>query len=491
MSRQTRTEPIIEYHDVSVAFGPTRALSNINFSVSPGEIVGLLGHNGAGKSTLFNVTSGAIAASSGSFKVEGQDVGTQLTPRGAVERGITIIHQEPALVPNLSVLDNLFLARRRQRGISRRTEALRALTRVGADVRLDMPVDALSLGQRQLVSLARGILSGDMKILLLDEPTAALGKAETDALHELIKDFAAEGIAVIYVSHRLPDIMEVCTRIVVLRAGGLAVDGPREEFTPERLAKALVPELRQAELIDTTPGDEVLRVQTLAGPVTAHAGEVIGLFGMAGGEQFELAASLGGAGMPTEYELAKEHVKVRHPGQAMRMRVFFVPPDRDRDGLIASETAKDNVLLPWYGGDNRGWWISERTGGAVYGRAREALDIQGPSGNAEISQFSGGNRQKHLLARWLYPSEPKLLILSQPTQGVDVGAKLDIVDAVRSAAKQGAAVVVASSESDEIASMCDRSYVLLGGCQSLVEQTENFNSALLAELLSLAELSTI
>lgn len=482
----TTSENRLEYEDVSVSFGATKALSNVSFSVREGEIVGLLGHNGAGKSTLFNVTSGAVSASSGSVRIDGHGVGGDLSPRKAAELGITVIHQEPALAPNLSVLDNLFLSRRVQRGTDKKEEARRALARVGADVPLDMPVDSLSLGDRQLVDLARGVLSGDMKILLLDEPTAALGKTETDFLHALIRDFAAQGVAVVYVSHRLPDIMEVCTRIVVLRAGELVVDDPTDTFSPERLAKALVPDLRQAKTIETSPGGAVLAYDAPGGEIAVRSGEVVGLFGMAGGEQFEIAARLGGAGDQTEYEFLGEKIRVSHPRQAMRRGIFFVPPDRDKEGLIATETAKDNVLFPWYG-EKGGWWVSQKTGRVAYERARRKLDIQGPDGNAEIAQFSGGNRQKHLLARWIYPAEPELLILSQPTQGVDVGAKLDIVEAVRTAARDGAAVVVVSSESDEIASMCDRSYVLTESCVSSIDSSADFNTDLLSELLSTNE----
>ncbi|MCI2264324.1 sugar ABC transporter ATP-binding protein [Sediminivirga luteola] len=480
--------PRLEYESVTVDFGATRALSEISFSVRPGEIVGLLGHNGAGKSTLFNVTSGVIGATSGSFRVDGVNVGGDLSPRQAAELGITIIHQEPALAQNLTVLDNLFLARPAGAGADRKKKARAALEAVGADIPLDMPVDALGLGQRQLVDLARGMLAGEMKVLLLDEPTAALGKAETDALHALIRNFAERGVAVVYVSHRLPDIMEVCTRIVVLRGGELVVDDAAAGFTADRLARALVPELRDAEFIETVPGAEAFRIDTPGGPVTAREGEVVGLFGMAGGEQFALAASLAGVDGAAEYELRGARVRVASPRQAIKRGVFYVPPDRDTEGLIASETAKDNVMLPWFGATGgRGWWISDQTGAEVYRKARRALDIRGPAGDAEVSQFSGGNRQKHLLARWLYPARPGLLVLAQPTQGVDVGAKLDIVDAARTAARDGATVLVVSSESDEIASMCDRAYCLLGGRIREVGRAGDFNAALLAGLLSLAE----
>lgn len=479
----------LAYTGVTVDFGATRALEDIEFAVAPGEIVGLLGHNGAGKSTLFNVTTGVIGASSGGFNIDGVTIDRRLTPREAAQLGITVIHQEPALAPNMSVLENLFLARKAPGAAERRTRAREALATVGAELPLDMPVETLSLGERQLVDLARGLLSGEMKVLLLDEPTAALGRAETDALHNLIRSFAARGVTVVYVSHRLPDIMEVCTRIVVLRGGRVVVDGPASGFTPAKLAEALVPDLRSLDFTHVEPGREVMSVSTPGGPVVARAGEVVGLFGMAGGEQFEIAAQLAGASAsPQTYQLDGETCRFSSPGQAIRRGVFFVPPDRDTEGLIASETALDNVMLPWYAaGPSRGWWVSSRSGAEVYAHAREALDIRGPSADAEVSQFSGGNRQKHLLARWLYPAEPVLLILAQPTQGVDVGAKLDIVEAARAAAGRGAAVIVASSESDEIASMCDRAYTVLGNRLAQVPRSASFNADLLTSLLTIAE----
>lgn len=478
----------IAFTGVTVDFGATRALDDVSFEVAPGEIIGLLGHNGAGKSTLFNVSTGVISATSGSFEVDGTRIERSLKPREAAELGITVIHQEPALAPNMSVIENLFLARPTPSPNERRRMASEALAAVGAQLPLDMPVEALSLGERQLVDLARGLLSGEMKVLMLDEPTAARGKAETESLHRLIREFAAKGIAVLYVSHRLPDILEVCTRIIVLRGGRLVVDGRTEEFTPAKLASALVPDLRSLDFTHVEPGAEVLSLDTPGGTIHARAGEVVGLFGMAGGEQFDFAAQLGGAREPCRFRLDGKEVRVASPAQAIKRSVFFVPPDRDTDGLIASETAHDNVMLPWYGKTrSRGWWVSSASGLDVYSHAREALDIRGPGAAAEVSQFSGGNRQKHLLARWLYPAKPRLLILSQPTQGVDVGAKLDIVEAARAAAAGGAAVIVASSESDEIASMCDRAYTVLGDHITELPRSESFNEDLLSSLLALAD----
>ncbi|MBO1900714.1 sugar ABC transporter ATP-binding protein [Leucobacter weissii] len=480
------------FDGVTVDFGATRALDGIAFDVAPGEIVGLLGHNGAGKSTLFNVTTGVIGATAGGFSVDGHRIDGRLSPREAAALGIAVIHQEPALAPNMTVLDNLFLARDAPRGAARLERAREALATVGAQLPLDMPVEALGLGERQLVDLARGLLSGELKVLMLDEPTAALGKAETEALHALIRDFAARGVSVLYVSHRLPDILEVCTRIVVLRGGRLVVDGAAADFTPAKLAEALVPDLRSLDFSHVEAGAQILAFDTPGGTIAARAGEVVGLFGMAGGEQFQIAAQLAGAAEhPREYALHGDRVRFRSPAAAIRRGVFYVPPDRETEGLVASETGIDNVMLPWYAqGGSRGWWVSGTAGAEIYDRARTALDIRGPAGTAEVSQFSGGNRQKHLLARWLYPAEPELLILSQPTQGVDVGAKLDIVEAARAAAHAGAAVLVASSESDEIASLCDRAYTVLGDRLTPLPRTETFNEDLLASLLALAGPST-
>lgn len=477
--------PRLELVGLTVEFGATTALADIDIAIAPGEIVGLLGHNGAGKTTLFNVVSGVISASAGSVLLDGTVFGPVITPAEAAAHGITVIHQEPALAPNLTVFDNLFLARPGRFRASSRVRAREALDRVGSSAALEVPVEALSLGQRQLVDLARGMLGSDMRLLLLDEPTAALGKKETEALHGLIRRLADEGVAVIYVSHRLPDILDVCTRAIVLRGGRLAVDRPTAEFTPATLAEALVPDLREVTLSHTEPGAERIAVADYG--VSARSGEVVGVFGMAGGEQFDLAARLGGAGPAIQCSLDGVAIEIASPRGALRRRVYSVPPDRDTDGLLGGQSAIDNVLLPWFGrAVGSSWWITPKTGSEIYDRARSELHILGPGSRAEISQYSGGNRQKHLLARWMYPSPPEVLVLAQPTQGVDVGARLDIVDAVRAAAAAGAAVIVCSSESDEIASMCDRSYVVVGERTAAVPRTPEFNEDLLSALLELA-----
>ncbi|WP_193597297.1 ATP-binding cassette domain-containing protein [Microbacterium sp. YJN-G] len=484
--------PPLALERVGVDFGATRALHDVSLAFAPGEIVGLLGHNGAGKSTLFNVVSGALRATAGSIRVAGEEVGPRPTPREMADCGIAVIHQEPALAHNLSVLDNIFLGQEHliERGRGE-AQARAALARVGADLELHEAVATLGLGERQLVDLARGIVRGDMRVLLLDEPTAALGRAETDALHALIRQLAADGVAVIYVSHRLPDILDVCERIVILRAGRVQEDGPASLYDGAALARALAPELAEdagTARRSSSPVRATLELSGIFTGVTVGEGEVLGLFGMAAGRQFEILESLFGLHGRYRFTLDGTEIVVTSPSAAVARGVHLVPGDRERDGLITGQRAIDTVFLPWYSRmRGRGAWIGGRTGEAEYAAARADFQVVGPVGSAPIDEFSGGNRQKHLIARWASVRRPRLLLLAQPTQGVDVGARKDIARAVHAIAQQGTTVLVASSESDEIDLLCDRAVVIADTHFTTIERGEDFSGALLASLLGLAE----
>ncbi|MDR2373565.1 MAG: sugar ABC transporter ATP-binding protein [Bifidobacteriaceae bacterium] len=474
--------------DLTVEFGATRAVNKVTLEIQPGEIVGLLGHNGAGKSTIVNVASGALAWTSGQIRIDGAPIPRGSSPRSIAELGVTVIHQEPALAGNLSVLTNLFLGRRRSGALTaRRQRAQAALREVGGEsIPLDVPVSTLSLGQRQLVDLARGALSGEIRVLMLDEPTAALGVAETASLHALIRSYAKKDAAVVYISHRLVDILDVCQRIVVLESGEVVLDRSAAGLSLAELSQALAPGVVHQELVGTARAEEVVRVDLPGGRIDARAGEVVGLFGMAGGEQLTVLESLFGVGPKLPTWLDGQPHTPKRPGDALRRGIFMVPPDRDRDGLLADFSGKTNVMLPWLRGSKSAWWFDRRTGASIYQNSREVLNVQGPGGEVPVTTFSGGNRQKHLLARWMFPAKPRLLLLGQPTQGVDVGAKVDIVRAVRLLAADGVCVLVASSENDEIASMCDRAYVLRDGRVAPVERGPEMATALLDALLQLS-----
>ncbi|MCC4269076.1 ATP-binding cassette domain-containing protein [Microbacterium schleiferi] len=476
----------LEFLDTTVNFGATRALSALSFSIGAGEIVGLLGHNGAGKSTVLNVATGAVPLTSGRIMLDGQELPQPLTPTAASGLGLAVIHQEPALASNLSVLDNLLLMKKVGGGKRhRRAAAEGALRRVDPvqSITLEQPVSSLSLGERQMVDLARTSLSGELRVLFLDEPTAALGDRETKALHGLVRDAAARGTTVIYVSHRLPDILDVCDRIIVLRAGALVADQRTADMTTRSLAHALAPDLEDEVTFVTEPGSTVLEVGSGRQQFGFRGGEIVGLFGMAGGPQFRLLDALFGLGDPVDARMNGGAYRPKDPNDAIAKGVHLVPRDREMDGLIPALSGYDNVALPWLSRRrNRGDSLAES-----YRLARRTLHIIGPGGHAPIAEFSGGNRQKHLLARWMFPVAPAVLLLSQPTQGVDISAKRDIREAVRRLASAGCAVLVASAETDEIATLCGRAYVLGGRGSRELPLTADFDSRLLATLLDLSD----
>lgn len=474
--------------DLTVDYGATRALAHVSARIEAGQIVALLGHNGAGKSTLFNIISGASRPTSGQLAIDGVVLKAGLSPIQAAEMGVTVIHQEPALIPNLSVLDNICLARPRQTSRKdRRSAAETALARTGLAIKLDALVSSLDIAQRQLVELARGIYGGATGLLLLDEPTASLGRAETEALHALIREFAEEGTAVVYVSHRLPDILDVCTRILVLRGGELVLDADSDGFTPAQLADALVPGIEQPEFVAHTVHTGGLSVPEKR--IIAGRGEVVGLFGMAAGDQFRMLEQIAGVQKPSLRIVVDDiDMTLRDPADAIRHGVVLIPADRERDGLLSTMTAAENVMLPWFAhGRSRGWWVTSRSGARLYARARRELGIHGPGPKAPIEQFSGGNRQKHLIARWLYPGNPQVVLMAQPTQGVDVGARREIVSVVRTAAESGVVVLVASAESDEITAICDRAYVVVGDRTEEVRRGDDFDARLMGSLLQMAQ----
>ncbi|MCI1254291.1 MAG: sugar ABC transporter ATP-binding protein [Bifidobacterium tibiigranuli] len=482
---------------VVVDFGVNRAIDHVTMDIQPGEIVGLLGHNGAGKSTILNLASGAIRWTAGSVRIDGQEIANGSTPRDFSQAGVAVIHQEPSLIHSLSVFDNMCLGHRFSASMTngrKRELVSSALADLGIDVGIDSPAGTLTIGQRQMVDLARSTMSSSVRVLLLDEPTAALGAAETEELHALIRKFASEGTSVIYVSHRLPDILDICGRIIVLNTGRMIMDSPASSLSLQDLSNALAPGLKKtAKVAPEHIGAPVLDIRMAHGEVHAAKGEVIGLFGMASGEQFSLAADLFGLGSPQErdeasFTLADKEYAPANPVAAIRNGVFYVPPDRDVEGLIADFPAKTNILMPWYRKLGSSWHVSGNFGEDMYRQCREDLQIIGPDGKTPIGQFSGGNRQKHLLARWMMPAKADVLVMAQPTQGVDIGAKDDIVRAVRRKAGEGACILVASSETDEIVSMCDRAYVILG--DRVLEYTgDDLNDEnLLQGLLSLAHI---
>jgi ABC-type sugar transport system ATPase subunit len=481
---------LLRLEGIHVVFGGTTALVDETFEVRPGEIVGLLGHNGAGKSTLVNVASGAVRPQRGTMIVDDRLVALRGDPHGMEQSGIKVIHQEPALADNLSIYDNITLGRDEEslpRG-RRRKRAREALALLGSTLDVDRPVGSLEFGEKQIVDLARA-LSTSLRVLFLDEPTGALGQKEADRLHDLLRTLAAQDRGIVYISHRLRDILSVCTRLVVLRGGRVVLDRPASGFGLAELSEALAPGLKQIERREHALNGErpTLSLAWHNQRLEFAPGEITGLFGMAAGPQFRLCEALFGVRGQIEADLDGVRFAPRSPRDAIANGVYYVSANRDRDGLLSAMSALDNLLLPWLDRHRKFGIFSHSKAAVVYDRARRALNIRGGHMDAPAGALSGGNRQKLVVGRWLYGDRPKALLLSQPTQGVDVGARTDIAVALRRLAEEGVAILVASSEADEIALLCDRSFICEGQRWVISKRGRDWEERLLQGLVRQAD----
>lgn len=490
--RSDAAEPILTLENIHVQFGGITALHDESFSVYPGEIIGLLGHNGAGKSTLVNVATGAIHPQRGSMRVNGRGIAPLGDPRGIEHAGIKVIHQEPALAETLSVADNISLGRSEEwlSPNQRRGYARNALHLLGSNMNVDRPVSSLEFGEKQIVDLARA-LSTDLKVLFLDEPTGALGQHEADRLHALLRKLASQGRGIVYVSHRLRDILEVCTRLVVLRGGRVVLNQPAHTFTVAKLSEALAPGLRKPEAAAARVGGDLsLTVRQHAQELAFRRGEIVGLFGMAAGPQFTLLERLFGVGEPVQAALSGSAYRPAAPRDAIRQGVYYVSANREREGLVKHMSALDNLVLPWLARHRTGFAYSHAKAAAIFQRAKESLNIRGGHMDGPVSALSGGNRQKVVLGRWIFGDRPNVLLLSQPTQGVDVGARLDIANALRNLTRNGVTVLVASSEADEIELLCDRAYTCFGDYWPESGASADWSESLLKSLVERVSVTT-
>lgn len=484
-ARAGSAEPILTLDGIHVSFGGIVALRDESFAVRPGEIVGLLGHNGAGKSTLVNVATGAVRPQRGSMTIDGERASVLGNPSEIEKAGVKVIHQEPALAQFLSVADNITLGRREEwlSSAERRAFSRRALSLIGSTIDVDRPVSTLEFGEKQIVDLARA-LSTDLKVLFLDEPTGALGQQEADRLHDLLRKLAAEGRGIVYVSHRLRDILSVCTRLVVLRGGEVVLDEPAADFTVARLSEALAPDMRQADRPAPSEATEVaLTVKRGNQELQFRKGQITGLFGMAAGPQFTLLEQLFGTSGSVDASLFGQPLDVRGPRDAIRNGIYYVSANREREGLLQHMSSLDNLVLPWIDQYKNGPFVSHDKAAATYRKAEKSLNIRGGHMDGLVSALSGGNRQKVVLGRWIFGDRPNVLLLAQPTQGVDVGARLDIARALQELAETGVTVLVASSESDEIELLCSRSYTCHGENWSESTTTAGWSEILLKSLV--------
>ncbi|MDI1336335.1 MAG: sugar ABC transporter ATP-binding protein [Lacunisphaera sp.] len=479
----TPPQPLLTLRRVAKNFGGVRALRGVDFDLHAGEVHALLGENGAGKSTLIKVATGAHTPDSGEIIVGGRSL-SGLTPALAQQLGIACIYQQPALFPDLTVAENIGLRLEHGRALrridwpARRTQAATLLVRVGATIAPDAEVGTLSMPEQQLVEIACAVGAG-ARIVIMDEPTAALTQREQERLFTVVRELRAAGTGVIYISHRLEEIFALADRVTVLRDGESVGTHPVAAMDQAALIKLMVG--REVSQLyppaESPPGDVVLALQNTgcaAGGVRdvsleVRAGEVLGLAGLVGAGRTELARVLFGitpadAG---EIRLNGQVVTIASPPEAIARGIAYVPEDRRRHGVILEMPIAQNMTMAIHSRLFPGAWLrdgAERTLALDYVRdlAVKCAGCDAPGGS-----LSGGNQQKVSLARWL-ATKPRVLILDEPTQGVDVGAKSEIHKIIRRLAKEGLAVIMISSDLPEVLGMSDRIGVMRGGTLTAV-----------------------
>ena len=474
--------PALEMRGISKTFPGVRALREVRLTAWAGEVMALMGENGAGKSTLMKILSGAYQADpGGDILVDGRSV-TIGRPQAARALGIAIIYQELALAPNLTVAENIHLGDEIARAgrIDRRAmnEACRpVLERLGVPFKPETMVAGLSIAEQQLVEIARA-LHRRSRILVLDEPTTALSARETDRLFALIRQLRAEGIALIYISHRMAEVYELADRVTVLRDGSFAGSLTRDELSPDAIVRMMVGrDLSSFYTKEHDPaaarGDAVLEVRDLNDggarvrpcSFTLHRGEVLGLAGLVGAGRTELARLIYGADRPAggTVHLEGRRLAVTSPKQSLDAGIAYLTEDRKGLGLFLDMSCGENINLGVIERDARGGVVLDRA------RARQrstnafkGLRVRAASPLVQVGSLSGGNQQKVLIAR-LLETNPKVLILDEPTRGIDVGAKSEIYRLIDDLAKRGLGVLVISSEMAEIVGICDRVLVMREG----------------------------
>jgi ABC-type sugar transport system ATPase subunit len=467
--------PGLEFRDVRKSFGAVHALRGVSFGVAEGEAHALVGENGAGKSTLLKILAGVLRPDTGTLAWKDERLELS-SPHDALERGIGMVYQEMSCFPNLTVAGNIFAGREivrhgrlREREMHARTRAI--LEELHLPIDPDTRAESLSAAHRQLLQVARA-LAFECRILVLDEPTAALTDAEADHLFAVLARLKRRGTTLLYVSHRLPEVFRLCDRITVLRDGHHAGTFERRDVTSDRIVTAMVgrdlpPRTRHQA---TAPGEPALEVRGLTRRPYFHGvslsvspGDIVGLFGLVGSGRSELLETVFGLSSPEAGGVLVEGrpVSIRSARDAARCGIALVPEERQRQGLFFNLTVRHNLMLP-----------SRAASGALLIRPdverREAESllqawrIKAPTVDVLPDALSGGNQQKVVLAKWL-ATRPRVLLLDEPTKGVDIGAKFEIHEIVRRQAAAGAACLVASSDLPEVLALCNRIVVMREG----------------------------
>lgn len=472
------SQPILEMRAISKRFPGVIALANVDLAVSTGEVVALAGENGAGKSTLMKILGGVYRPDGGEIFVDGRQVQFR-TVADATACGIGFVHQELNILDNLTVSENVFLGREPTWArflIDRKklaSDTQRYISKLGLDVDPDTPIRELSLAQQQMVEIAKA-LSLNARIVIMDEPTSSLTLTETGNLLSVISSLRDEGVSVIYISHRLGEIRQIADRVVVLRDGSNVGTLEKSDIDHERIVRLMVGRDIEKFYAQGSAGSqasfaEVRGLRTKRYPRNPVSfdigkGEILGIAGLVGAGRSEVAQALFGVDASDEATVSLEGrtIKIRSARDAIRNGIYLVPEDRRLAGLIVNWTVRENITLPALPKYCSGGLISKTREGKTAREMCERLNVKAPSIETKAENLSGGNQQKVVLAKWL-SLDPKLLIFDEPTRGIDVGAKSEIYQLMRDLAASGVAIMMISSDMEEILGESDRIAVMHEG----------------------------
>ena len=482
MTAPALPEVVLAARNVAKSYGQIHALKGVNFDIHRGQVTTLFGENGAGKSTLMKVLSGVIQPTSGEILLDGLPVSFE-NSTDARNRGISIIHQELSLAPNLSVRDNVFMGREitGPTGVDFTEEdaqVRRLMAELEEDIDPGTPVEDLRLGQQQIVEIARA-LSVDSRILIMDEPTSALSATEVEVLFKVIRDLTSKGVSIVYISHHLEEALQITDHAVVLRDGTMTAYAPRAEIDLNWIVRNMVGDnydLGSPPLV--SPGEVALSIRNLTVPdpkgghytvvdklsLDVRAGEIVCIYGLMGAGRTELLETVAGRLRASSGEVVLMGQEVSHLSIAQRIArgLALVPEDRQRDGLVQTMTVGQNLSLASIAAFTRGLFTNRKAETALIDRTIREVTVKTTGGTAAIGSLSGGNQQKVVIGKML-ATRPKVILLDEPSRGIDIGAKAEVFRLLAEGAKRGLAVVYSTSEVGECLSVAHRIIVMHKG----------------------------
>ena len=467
----------IEMKGINKSFGSNQVLKDAGFYLADGEVHALMGENGAGKSTLMKILTGVYDRDAGTVLVDGKEVNYK-TPQEAEKAGIVFIYQEINSLFDLTVEENLFMGKEITKGFgicdkkAMRAKAQEIMDRMGVNIPVDAVMSDLSVGQQQMVEICKALMV-DAKVLIMDEPTAALTQSETENLFKVVNSLREKGVSIVYISHRMEEIFELCDRITILRDGSYIGTEYIKDITMDDIVQMMIGREigERYPARDVQIGQEVLRVEGLTHArlfqdvsFSVRAGEVLGVSGLMGAGRTEIMQAIFG-NLPIvsgKIFIDGKEVSIKNPRQAIAAGIGFITEDRKTEGLLLEKSIAENIEIANLGKVSSKSVLSRSKGAELVKRGIEEFRIKCFGPEHECGNLSGGNQQKVVLAKWIY-TDPKILILDEPTRGVDIGAKKEIYSVINDMAAKGVAVIMVSSELPEVLGMSDRIMVVHEG----------------------------